>query len=209
MSNRARGGLFVVSAPSGAGKTSLLRALIEQRPNLVFSVSWTTRAPRGGERDGRDYHFVEPERFEARREAGGFLESATVFGNGYGTSVTEVENLRAAGRDVVLEIDWQGARAVRQRVPEAVSIFILPPSREVLRERLAGRGTDSEGVIAHRMAAAADEMRHWDEYDYVIVNGNFAQALGELEAVFDGRGSGVSRERPGLAVFARNLLESA
>lgn len=204
-----RGNLHVVSAPSGAGKTSLLRALIARRDSLVFSVSWTTRPPRAGERDGCDYHFVSSERFAAMREAGAFLESATVFGHGYGTGAADVETLRDAGRDVVLEIDWQGARAVRERVPEAVSIFILPPSREVLRARLAGRATDSEAVIAHRMAAATDEMRHWREYDYVVVNDDFARALNNLAAVFDGRGEASRRDRPNLAGFAAGLLASA
>src|SRR5690625_83297 len=165
-----RGRLYVVSAPSGAGKTSLLRALIERCDSLTFSVSWTTRPPRTGEMDGRDYHFVSAGRFAAMRAAGEFLESATVFGHSYGTGVAEVARLRDAGHDVVLEIDWQGARAVRGRIPETVSIFVLPPSREVLRARLAGRATDSESVIRRRMAAATNEMIHWNEYDFVIVN---------------------------------------
>lgn len=199
----------MVSAPSGAGKTTLLRALIARRPNLVFSVSWTTRAPRTGEHDGRDYHFVKAERFEAMRAAGEFLESATVFGHGYGTRAADVEELRTAGRDVVLEIDWQGARSVRRKEPEAVSVFILPPSRDILRERLADRGTDSEAVISRRMAAAANEIRHWNEYDYVVVNLDFARALQELEAVFEGRGENADRERAGLADFAATLLAAS
>jgi guanylate kinase len=204
-----RGRLYVVSAPSGAGKTSLLRALIERRDSLVFSVSWTTRAPRAGEIDGRDYHFVATERFAAMRAAGEFLESATVFGHGYGTGAADVARLRDAGRDVMLEIDWQGARAVRERLPEAVSVFVLPPSRAVLRARLAGRATDSEAVIKQRMAAAANEMCHWGEYDYVIVNDDFARALADLEAIVEGHGEASRRERPALADFATGLLASA
>lgn len=203
-----RGGLYILSAPSGAGKTSLLKALIAHRERLAFSVSYTTRSPRPGEVDGRDYHFVERARFEEMRRSGAFLESAWVFGNGYGTGAADVERLRAAGRDVVLEIDWQGARQVRGRVPEAVSIFILPPSRRILRARLTGRGTDSEATIERRMAAATEELAHWREYDYVIVNEDFERALGELEGVFAGRGEAVRRARPGLAEFADGLLES-
>lgn len=203
-----RGGLFILSAPSGAGKTSLLRALIARHGRLAFSVSYTTRAPRPGEVSGRDYHFIDRARFEAMRKAGDFLESAWVFGNGYGTGVEDVERLRAAGRDVVLEIDWQGARQVRARIPEVVSVFILPPSRQILRTRLTGRGTDTEATIERRMAAASEEMAHWREYDYVIVNDDFERALGELEGIFAGHGSAVHRARPGLAEFADGLLES-
>lgn len=204
-----RGGLYIVSAPSGAGKTSLLRELIRRRGAVAFSISYTTRAPRPGERDGRDYHFVDRDRFDAMREAGEFLESALVFGNGYGTAAADVERLRDAGRDVVLEIDWQGANQVRERVREAVSVFVLPPSRGALRARLTGRGTDSEATIERRMAAAAAEMAHWREYDFVIVNDDFQRALGELEAIFAGRGTAARRERPGLAAFAEGLLASA
>ncbi len=208
MSEDRRGGLYVISAPSGAGKTSLLRALIARRPQLAFSVSYTTRRPRQGEVDGRDYHFVDAVRYAAMRDADEFLESATVFGNDYGTGAADVERLRAAGRDVVLEIDWQGGRLVRARVPETISIFVLPPSRESLRARLTGRGTDSETVIERRMAAAAAEIAHWDEYDYVIVNDTFARALDELQAIFAGDGEAARRERPGLAEFVAGLLAS-
>ncbi|MGH8225900.1 MAG: guanylate kinase [Gammaproteobacteria bacterium] len=208
MSEDGRGGLYVISAPSGAGKTSLLRALIERHPRLAFSVSYTTRRPRQGEVDGRDYHFVDAARYASMREADEFLESATVFGNEYGTGAADVERLRAAGRDVVLEIDWQGGRLVRERVAETASIFILPPSRESLRARLTGRGTDSEAVIERRMAAAAAEIAHWDEYDYVIVNESFARALDELQAIFTGDGDASRRQRPGLAGFVSELLAS-
>lgn len=206
---RGRGGLFVVSAPSGAGKTSLLRTLIVRDPQLALSVSYTTRAPRAGERDHHDYHFIDRERFDAMRAAGAFLESAVVFGNGYGTGAADVERLRAAGRDVVLEIDWQGARQVRARVPETVSVFILPPSRAVLRQRLTGRGTDSEETIERRMQAAAAEMEHWGEYDYVVVNEDFERAVADLEAVLAGRGEALRAGRPALAGFARTLLAPA
>ncbi|MGH8161831.1 MAG: guanylate kinase [Gammaproteobacteria bacterium] len=205
----SQGGLYVISAPSGAGKTSLVRALVARRPNLVLSVSWTTRAPRPGERDGLDYRFVDPARFAAMRATGEFLESATVFGNSYGTRARDVARERAAGRDVVLEIDWQGARAVRAELPETVSVFILPPSRASLRARLAGRGTDSGSVIERRMAAAAAEMAHWAEFDYVIVNEDFARALDNLDDIFVGKGEGFRRGRPDLAAFAAGLLESA
>ncbi|MGH8428032.1 MAG: guanylate kinase [Gammaproteobacteria bacterium] len=201
-----RGGLYVVSAPSGAGKTSLLKALIARYPRLAFSVSYATRRPRPDEVEGRDYHFIDAARFERMRSRGEFLESATVYGNGYGTGAADVERLRAAGRDVVLEIDWQGARQVRERVPETISVFILPPSRSVLRARLTHRGTDSEETITRRMAAAAAEIRHWCEYDYVIVNEDFARALADLEAVFAGRGAALGRSRTGLAVFAAGLV---
>ncbi len=203
------GRLFVVSAPSGAGKTSLLKALIERTPALVFSISYTTRPPRPGEVDGRDYHFIDRERFRAMRDAGEFLESAEVFGNGYGTAAADVEHERAAGRDVVLEIDWQGARQVRRKAPEAISIFILPPSRRSLRARLTRRGTDSESTIARRMDAAAAEMAHWNEYDYVIVNDDFEGALAELAAVAAGSGAAACRSRPGLEALVSRLLASA
>lgn len=204
-----RGRLFVVSAPSGAGKTSLLKALIERTPTLVFSISYTTRAPRNGEVDGRDYHFIDLDRFRAMRDAGEFLESAEVFGNGYGTASADVERELAAGRDVVLEIDWQGARQVRRKAPEAISVFILPPSRRSLRARLTRRGTDSESTIARRMDAAAAEMDHWDEYDYVVVNDDFQRALADLAAVVAGDGQGVERSRPGLESLVSKLLASA
>lgn len=205
---RARGQLFVVSAPSGAGKTSLLKALIERTPTLVFSISYTTRAPRPGEVDGRDYHFIDMARFRLMQAEDAFLESAEVFGNGYGTAAADVEREHAAGHDVVLEIDWQGARQVRQRQPEAVSIFILPPSRESLRSRLTRRGTDSESTITRRMAAATEEMAHWGEYDYVIVNDRFEQAVADLAAVLGGHGDNLRRTRPGLSGFAAGLLDN-
>ncbi len=175
--------LFIVSAPSGAGKTSLVRALLERTAGLVLSVSHTTRPPRPGEVDGRDYHFVSPEVFERLAEAGAFLEQAEVFGNRYGTAEQGVRDQLAAGHDVILEIDWQGARQVRRRFPEAVSIFIAPPSIEALRERLAGRGQDDPEVIERRMAQARDELAHYVEYDYLVINDRFETALAELGCI--------------------------
>lgn len=182
------GSLFVVSAPSGAGKTSLTREVIERMAaighEVVFSVSYTTRPPRPLETDGVDYHFVEPRRFEQMVETGSFLEHADVFGKRYGTGrdVTEIE--RAAGRDVVLDIDWQGARQVKQVAPDAVSIFIVPPVRSALEARLRERGQDDDAVIKQRMEQACAEISHWAEYDYLVVNDKFDQAVDELFAIF-------------------------
>lgn len=177
------GNLFVVSAPSGAGKSSLLRALLEREPGLSVAVSHTTRSPRPGEVDGVHYHFVDRERFSAMVEAGEFLEHAQVFDRFYGTSEQAVREPLAAGRDLVLEIDWQGARQVRQRFSQACGIFILPPSVAALRERLSARGQDSEEVIERRMRDAEAEISHYPEYDYLVVNDDFDQALAELRAV--------------------------
>ena len=202
----ARGHLYVIAAPSGAGKTSLLKAVMARRPGLSFSVSCTTRKPRPGEVDGKDYHFVDRAEFERLIAAGEFVEHANVFGNLYGTRRSVVESALAEGRDLVIEIDWQGAAQVRKRLPEAVQIFILPPSRAELEKRLRGRGSDSEEVIARRLQESVLEMSHWHEFDYVIVNRDFEAAAAELEAVFDGRGEASRRDRPELAVLARELL---
>jgi len=175
--------LFIVSAPSGAGKTSLLRELVPADERLVMSVSHATRAMRPGEEDGVHYHFVSTQQFQALVEQGAFLEHARVFDNYYGTSEATVRGQMAAGRDVVLEIDWQGARQVRRRFAEAVSIFIAPPSIEALRERLSGRGQDSAETVARRMADARSELSHFAEYDYLVINDDFATALGELRAI--------------------------
>ena len=198
-----RGRLIILSAPSGAGKTSLARALVERLPDTVISVSHTTRPPRPGERDGVDYHFVDRPRFEAMVAEGRFLEHARVFDNYYGTDRRGVEAELAAGRNVLLDIDWQGARAVRAQMPEAVSVFILPPSREALEQRLRGRGQDSDAVIARRMRDAVAEMRHYDEYDYVVINDDFDAALADLEAIVAGR---PEARRP-LSLDPRHLLE--
>lgn len=177
------GSLFVIAAPSGAGKTSLVQALMAEVPGLAFSVSHTTRAPRAGEVDGRDYHFVDPATFQRMVTEGAFLEHAEVFGRCYGTSRGAVAERLAAGEDLILEIDWQGAQQVRQVIPECVSVFILPPSREELARRLRGRATDASQVIAHRLALAVAEMRHYAEFDHLVVNDIFEQALAELKAV--------------------------
>jgi guanylate kinase len=179
----AEGILFIVSAPSGAGKTSLVKALLERDPGLRLAVSYTTRAPRPGEADGVHYHFVDEARFLAMVRDGAFLEHAEVFGNRYGTAEATVREELGRGRDLVLEIDWQGARQVRTRFPGAVSVFVLPPSAPALRERLRGRGQDSAEVIEGRMRAARGEMSHYAEYDYLVVNDRFDQALDELICV--------------------------
>jgi guanylate kinase len=177
------GTLFIVSAPSGAGKTSLVKALLGQDTGLTVAVSYTTRAPRPGEIDGVHYHFVDAAVFGAMVADDAFLEYAEVFGNRYGTAEASVRSELEAGRDLVLEIDWQGARQVRARFPAAVSIFILPPSVEVLEERLRGRGQDDARVIASRMAAARAEMSHHSEYDYLAVNDRFDEALAALACI--------------------------
>jgi guanylate kinase len=177
------GTLFIVSAPSGAGKTSLVRAVTAQDSNYTVSVSYTTRPRRSGEQDGVDYHFVARERFLSMLEAGEFLEHAEVFGNYYGTARAAVAAQLEQGADVILEIDWQGAQQVRQAFPGSIGIFILPPSREVLRERLCGRKQDEATVIERRMQAAVDEISHYSEYDFVVVNDRFDTALADLRAI--------------------------
>lgn len=179
------GSLFIISAPSGAGKTTLVRALLERDPALKLSVSYTTRAPRPGEQDGRDYHFVTVEQFHVRREAGEFLEWAEVHGNFYATSRVWIEEEMRAGRDIVLEIDWQGARQVGAAFPDAVGIFILPPSMQELEKRLIGRGQDAPEVIARRIANARDEMAHAPEFDYVIINKELRIAIEQASSLID------------------------
>lgn len=177
------GNLFIVSAPSGAGKSSLVKVLLERDTSIRLSVSYTTRAPRPGEVDGVHYHFISREAFQERLGAGEFLESAEVYGNFYGTSQRWIETEMAAGRDILLEIDWQGAAQVRKLMPQARSIFILPPSLAELQRRLVGRGTDSEEVIARRMAAAREDISHALEFDYLLVNDQFDEALADLLAI--------------------------
>ncbi|TXG98066.1 MAG: guanylate kinase [Nevskiaceae bacterium] len=188
MSGTARGHLYVISAPSGGGKTSLTRALVPRLAiagiTATISVSYTTRAPRPGEQDGVHYHFVAGPAFEAMIEQGEFLEHAEVFGRRYGTGRDKTEQLLAGGSDVILDIDWQGARQVKALVPEAIRVFILPPSLEELERRLRGRGQDSDEVIASRMREAHEEMSHYDEYDYLVINEDFHQALDQLRAIF-------------------------
>lgn len=180
-----KGTLYTVSAPSGAGKTSLVAALVKKRPEVCVSISHTTRTMRPGEVDGVNYHFVDHATFEQMLGEGAFLESAKVFSNFYGTSQAWVESTLAQGRDVILEIDWQGAAQVRRQLPETISLFILPPSREALRERLTGRGQDPQEVIDARMAEAINEMTHYVEADYLLVNDDFTQALAQFEALID------------------------
>ena len=175
--------LFIVSAPSGAGKTSLVNALVTSLDQVVPSISYTTRPPRPGERDGADYHFISMAEFERMISAGAFLEHAQVFGNRYGTAQATVAAELAAGRDVVLEIDWQGARQIRARMPESVSIFILPPSLPELERRLRSRESDDPETIRRRLDEAAAEMSHYPEYDYVIVNAVFERALPDLQSI--------------------------
>jgi guanylate kinase len=203
----SRGRLFVVAAPSGAGKTSLVRALMERDPSLRFSVSYTTRPRRTAEEHGRDYFFVSRDEFERMVEAGEFIEHARVFDNYYGTARQQVEQSLAAGQNLLLEIDWQGAQQIRSAMPEAVSVFILPPSRAELERRLRGRGTDSEEVIQRRLRDAAGDMTHWPEFDYVVVNDDFGVALAELGDIVAGRGDATRRDRPGLAELAGALTK--
>ncbi len=179
-----QGTLYIVSAPSGAGKTSLLKAVLAEADDIIVSVSHTTRAQRKGEEYGVDYHFIKMETFQRMINNGSFLEHAEVFGNYYGTSREWIEKKLAAGIDIILEIDWQGARQVREQMPESRSVFILPPSRQALEERLHGRGQDSDEVIAKRMSAAKQEMSHYSEYDYIVINDDFDTAKQELAAIF-------------------------
>ncbi|GAB7530559.1 guanylate kinase [Pseudomonas sp. 3A(2025)] len=178
------GTLYIVSAPSGAGKTSLVSALIHDQPQIRLSVSHTTRAMRPGEVNGVNYHFVERAEFVAMIEQGDFLEQAEVFGNLYGTSQSSLQQILDEGHDLILEIDWQGAEQVRNLMPHARSIFILPPSQEALRHRLNNRGQDSDEIIEGRMREAVSEMSHYAAYDYLIINDDFAQALQDLKAIF-------------------------
>ncbi len=201
-----RGHLYVIAAPSGAGKTSLLHALMSRRPTLSFSVSCTTRKPRDHEQDGRDYHFIDRAEMERLIAADEFVEHANVFGNLYGTRRSVVDAALAEGRDLILEIDWQGAKQVRERLPEAVQIFILPPSRAELEIRLRKRASDSEEAIARRLAESEIEMSHWQDFDYIVVNRDFEQALADLEDIFDGRGEASRRDRPGLEANLQVLL---
>jgi guanylate kinase len=177
------GNLFVIAAPSGGGKTSLTRALLERDHGIRLSVSYTTRSPRPGEQDGVDYHFVSADRFAALKDGNEFLEHAHVHGNWYATSATWLKSQMSAGQDVLLEIDWQGAAQVRSLIPESVHIFVLPPSLESLEERLVRRGQDDAATIARRLVAAREEIRHCFEFNYVIINQEFASAVDDLSAV--------------------------
>jgi len=201
-----RGRLFVVSAPSGAGKTSLVKKLLEDDPQLQLSISHTTRTRRPTEAEGREYHFVSAAQFRQLEARGEFLEHARVFDNLYGTARVFVEQQLQAGHDVLLEIDWQGARQVRARMPQCVSVFILPPSRQALAQRLARRATDIAEVIARRLADAASDMSHYREFDYVVVNDDFAQAVADLKRIVAGRGEDLRSDRAQLVPLLAELL---
>jgi len=204
-SSSRRGSLFVIAAPSGAGKTSLVKALLSRDPSLRVSVSHTTRKPRENERDGEQYHFVSVDEFKRLVAAGEFLEHAQVFDNFYGTSRAGVEALRKAGHDVILEIDWQGARQVPKMHPACQSIFILPPSRRALEDRLRSRQTDSEVVIQRRLRDSITDMSHYAEFDRVIVNDDFEHAVEQLLQVRRGT-PGFEASRPELKPLLANLL---
>jgi len=186
LSNEGR--LFIFSAASGTGKTSLARALVQQMPEVAFSVSHTTRAPRPGEEQGVHYYFVNQAQFDEMVAADRFLEHAKVFGHSYGTSRAATENLRRQGKHIIFDIDWQGARAIKEKIPEAVSIFILPPSRAALEERLTGRGQDTPEIIDRRMREAVSEISHYKEFDHLVVNDDFEAALADLKAIILGEG---------------------
>jgi len=200
------GHLYIVTAPSGAGKTTLVRLLLGSDSEIRVSISMTTRAPRTGEKDGRDYHFVDVKDFLGRVSRGEFLEWAEVHGNYYGTSKHWIEAEMTAGRDVVLEIDWQGAQQVRRAFPAAISVFILPPSLEALNDRLSGRGTDSAKTIARRIAAAREEMRHVDEFDYVIINDDLQQAHDNLLSVISASRHAYATQRQRHSALFATLL---
>lgn len=200
------GTLFVIAAPSGAGKTSLVNALVERVPNLNISISYTTRRPRENETHGEHYFFVSPEEFAVMEAQNVFLEHAAVFGHAYGTSRQWVEEKLKAGSDVILEIDWQGAKQIRYIYPESVSIFILPPSIEALAERLRGRGQDTESVIEARLAKAVREMEHCPDFDYIVINDDFEKAVVELESIVRSRHLITAQQMARYAELLANLL---
>jgi guanylate kinase len=198
--------LFVIAAPSGAGKTTIVKALVARNPELKFSISYTTRQKRRTEVDGVDYLFVDVDEFERLKKTGELLEFAEVFDNYYATSRSQVEKHLADGEDVILEIDWQGARQVRESMPECISIFILPPSLEELERRLRDRRTDSPEVIERRLRDALDDMAHWDEFDYVIINDRLEQAVADLEHVLQGSGDACARSNVGLRRVVSRII---
>ncbi|WP_353573263.1 guanylate kinase [Candidatus Albibeggiatoa sp. nov. BB20] len=201
-----QGHLYIISAPSGTGKTSLVKALLADTENLKVSVSHTTRPSREGEVHGVNYYFVDTAEFEAMLTENTFLEHASVFGNYYGTSKTWVESQLQQGIDIILEIDWQGAEKVRQLMPDAIGIFILPPSKQALSQRLYGRGKDNDEVIQRRLQAAIDEMRHCHEFDYLVVNDDFDHALQELQAIILSHRLKQSVQKNNLSELLQNLL---
>lgn len=200
------GTLYIISAPSGAGKTSLLRELVHSSNEVTVSVSHTTRARRDGETDGVHYHFIDRDTFTTMADNGEFIEHACVFDNYYGTSQRHVEELLASGKDVILEIDWQGAEQVRKQITNNISVFILPPSKKELRSRLAGRGTDSEEIIDRRMRDAENEMSHYGEFDYLIVNDDFNIALAELKAIMLSQRLVIEKQSKRLSALLNDLL---
>lgn len=199
--------LFVIAAPSGAGKTTLVHATVMNSPDLRFSISYTTRPQRSNEVDGRDYHFIDTLEFEALRAEDDLLESATVFDNLYGTSRKQVENILADGHSVVLEIDWQGAQQVRESMPDCVTIFVLPPSLAELERRLRDRRTDSDEVIERRLRDAVGDMGRWEEFDYVIVNDDLDQAVADLETVLVGDGAASATENADLRARVAEIID--
>ncbi len=203
-----RGVLFVLSSPSGAGKTTISKMMLQQDPDIALSISATTRPPRPGEKDGIDYHFVDVDTFKQMAADGEFLEWAHVFGHRYGTPRARVEELLDAGKDVLFDIDWQGAQQLYQEAgPDVVRVFVLPPTMDELERRLRARNTDSDEVIASRMARAANEISHWDGYDYVLINDNVDDCYGEVKAIL--RAERLKRRRQiGLIGFARDLIRS-
>ena len=202
----ANASLFVIAAPSGAGKTTLAKKLVEKNPSLTFSISYTTRKQRSTEEHGRDYFFVNEDTFNSLKEKGELLESATVFDNHYGTSRSQVEEHIARGNHVLLEIDWQGAQQVRASMPGCVSIFIMPPSRRELERRLRGRKTDSDEVIKRRLRDALGDMSHWHDFDHVIINDDLDQAVDNLQAIIEGEGRNSRISNTILAERVKNIL---
>lgn len=205
--NTSTGTLYVVSAPSGAGKTSLLKQLLTEIEQVETSISHTTRAMRQGEADGGDYHFVTQKDFQTLVSEEAFFEHAEVFGNYYGTSKASIQQQLESGVDVILEIDWQGARQIRQQLPQSRSIFILPPSREALQQRLEGRGQDDNSVIEQRMQAAQSEMSHFSEYDYLVINDDFSLAVSELKAILLAERQKLANQQRKHAHLLSNLLD--
>lgn len=202
-----KGTLYIISAPSGAGKTSLVHAVVKMLPDVVVSVSHTTRNMREGEVNGRDYHFVDEQRFLEMVDNGDFLEHANVFGNRYGTSRQHIQEQLSSGKDVILEIDWQGARQIRQLMSDCKSIYILPPSIQALRDRLQGREQDSNDVIESRMREAVNEMTHYGEFDYIVINDDFDQARDQLAAIFICDQMRVERQQQTHAQLLADLLK--
>ncbi|NNL07118.1 MAG: guanylate kinase [Gammaproteobacteria bacterium] len=202
-----KGTLYIISAPSGAGKTSLVRAVVDTLPDVVVSVSHTTRNRREGEVNAKDYHFVDAAQFQQMVADGDFLEHASVFGNSYGTSRQHIQDQLSSGKDVILEIDWQGARQIRQLLSESSSIYILPPSVQALRQRLRGREQDSDDVIEARMREAVSEMIHYAEFDYIVINDDFEQARDELASIFVCNRLRLDRQQQNHAELLADLLK--